>query len=86
MSAVAAPPQLRSKALAVLREGRLTVLHARHHGHQLSPHEVVARVKSSRGERVYAVDLLDGAWDCTCGNEAPCAHIAAAQLVAGTAP
>lgn len=72
---------LRTRALAVLREGRCQVLVAKWDGSSDTAEYVVFRVRSSReGGRPYAVDLLDGVWSCTCGTE-PCAHVAAAQLV-----
>lgn len=75
---------LRAKALAVLREGRLTVVLARSPAGSVRPQELVCAVRSSRhGGPTYAVDLAGGVWSCTCDREQPCAHIAAAQLVAG---
>lgn len=79
-------PELRKKALAVLREGRLTLLHAtcRKTAHDVD--EVIARVRSSRGGGpAYAVDFLDGAWTCTCSTASDCGHVAAAQMVTGHA-
>jgi hypothetical protein len=79
-------PDLRKKALAVLREGRLQLLHVtcRRTAHDVD--EVIARVRSSRdGGPAYAVDFLDGAWTCTCRDGGGCAHVAAAQLVTGDA-
>jgi hypothetical protein len=75
---------LRPKALAVLREGRLTMLRVecRNTAHEVD--EVIARVQSSReGGPAYAVDLSFGQWTCTCRRDEPCAHIAAVQLVTG---
>lgn len=72
---------LRTRALAILREGRCQVLISKWDGHSETPECVVFRVRSSReGGRPYAVDFLDGVWSCTCGTE-PCAHVAAVQLV-----
>lgn len=79
-------PELRRKALAVLREGRLTILHAtcRKTAHDVD--EVIARVRSSRqGGPNYAIDFLDGTWTCTCRAGSDCPHIAAAQIVTGHA-
>jgi hypothetical protein len=77
---------LRSKALSVLREGRLTVLRADCVKQSHVVDQVIARVRSSRqGGPAYAVDFLDGVWDCTCTRPAPCAHVAAVQLVTGHA-
>ncbi len=85
MTAPTADAGLRRKALSILREGRLQLLHVRSEQDRL-PHEVVARVLSSRpGGSVYVVDLLDGVWTCTCLSwQAPgCAHRLAAQIVTG---
>jgi len=78
---------MRAKALAVLREGRLTVLSAASDMTTLTATEAVVRVVGSRG--TYAVDLREGMWQCTCSANAGgsrCGHIAAAQLVLGVAP
>lgn len=74
---------IRSKALACLREGRVTVL-----GVKLDaawrPIRVAARVRSSRDGHPYRVQLSLGNWSCTCRagmrNE-PCPHVAAVALV-----
>jgi hypothetical protein len=79
-------PELRPKALAVVHEGRLAVLHAdcRKQAHVVD--EVIAKVASSRqGGPTYCVDYLDGIWTCTCRAEGDCPHIAAVQLVTGHA-
>lgn len=79
-------PDTRRKALAVLREARLTLLHVtcRRTAHEVD--EVIARVRSSReGGPNYCVDLLDGVWTCTCRAGGDCAHVAAAQIVTGHA-
>ena len=76
---------LRRKALAVIREGRLTVLMVSHVAYVVDG--VVARVESSRpGSGPYVVDWLDdGRWVCTCRATEVCPHIAAAQIVTGRA-
>jgi SWIM zinc finger len=81
-------PDLRAKALAALRDGRVTVVHARSHSDRLVPHELIVRVASSRPDgATYVVDLLDdGTWTCTCRDGIagePCAHVAAVQLITG---
>lgn len=81
-----APTPQRAKALAVLREGRLTVLRAecRKTAHEVD--EVIARVQSSRqGGPAYAVDLSFGQWTCTCrdGADGTCPHASAVKLVTG---
>lgn len=78
------PDARRRKALSILREGRLTVVLTRSDMSRLVPYEVVAQVRGHRG--MYAVDLLDGEWGCTCRDEQPCGHILAAQLVTTAAP
>lgn len=77
---------LRSKALTVLRSGRLTVIRTASTADNTVA-EFTAKVQSSReGGATYAVDLAFGRWSCTCGSHDICAHIAAAQLVTGHAP
>lgn len=77
---------IRPKALACLRQGRVAVILAERDGQRIQ-----AEVTSSRPERTqpYIVDLWsqDGRWSCTCrpGDAAQdsCVHIAAVQLVTG---
>lgn len=77
-----ADPQ-RAKALSVIREGRLTVLHAACHKTAHEVDEVIARVQSSRpGGAVYAIDFAAGLWSCTCG-DVECPHVIAVRLVTG---
>lgn len=82
---MAADP-MRAKALACLREGRVTVL-----GVKLDagwkPARVVARVRSSRDGHAYRVQLRVRDWSCTCRDglrNQPCAHAAAVALVTTT--
>lgn len=80
--------QLRPKALAVFRAGRLLVSTATADpaAGTLRPVRVVAAVRSSRpGGATYGVDYADGTWTCTCRELTGCAHIAAAQLATGYA-
>lgn len=74
---------MRAKALACLREGRVTVLGVRlDAGWQ--PVRVVARVRSSRDAHPYRVQLRAGQWTCNCRDglhNQPCAHTAAVALV-----
>ena len=83
---------LRRKALAIIREERLTVLGAAcrlgRSGEQDAVVDMLTvRVLSSRASiRPYVVDLLYGRWTCTCRATAVCPHIRAAQLVTGHAP
>lgn len=74
---------LRPRALACLREGRVTIL-----GVKLDaawrPVRVVARVRSSRDRFAYRVQLRVSRWECNCAagqkNE-PCAHTLAVSMV-----
>lgn len=67
--------------LATLREGRVTILHARTDPKRLDkPHEVIARVNGHRGN--FRVTLRNSAWRCTCG-DANCNHLVAVQQVTG---
>jgi len=79
---MAADP-MRSKALASLRERRVTV-----YGVKLDdrwrPVAVLARVLSSRDRHPYRVQFRDGSWSCDCRDGLrgdPCAHVAAVQMV-----
>jgi hypothetical protein len=79
---MAADP-MRSRALACLRSGRVTV-----YGVKLDdawkPIVVLARVRSSRDRHPYRVQFRDGDWSCDCReglHGEPCAHVAAVQLV-----
>ncbi len=75
---------VRTKALAAIRERRVTVVHAvcRKTAHDVD--EVIARVVSSQDNGpVYVVDLLDATWTCTCPDAGDCVHVAAVQLVTG---
>lgn len=76
---------IRRKALAVLREGRVTVLSARS-DEKLAVTSALVRVQGSRG--VYVVDFKNGEWTCTCDRGQAgvrCGHIVAGQLVTGHA-
>lgn len=85
--AVVTVPELRPKAMAALRDGRVNIVRARCRDTELAPFEVVALVRSSRDiEQKYAVDLFNGEWSCVGRFAAcpqPCAHVAAVQLVTG---
>lgn len=75
---------IRTKTLARLREGRVTVLTAATPPGADRPGYVEAHVTSSQpGARLcHRVVLEDGAWRCSC-RAAGCAHAAAVQLVTG---
>lgn len=73
---------LRSKALACLREGRVTVLAIQRDGDV--PDRVLARVRSSRDDYMYRVEFRAGAWTCGCRNglrDETCGHVEAVRLV-----
>jgi len=72
---------LRSRALSALRDGRVTILHARTRRTDRTPCELVAVVQGFTGKHV--VDYDKGAWTCNCDNPPPCAHVAAVALVTG---
>lgn len=74
-------PDIRAKALNYLRDGAVSVFHARSPRDGTPPHEVIARVEGHNGR--YVVDYLDGTWSCTCPEGTGCAHVAAVQLVTG---
>ncbi|MCU1677684.1 MAG: hypothetical protein JWM93_2442 [Frankiales bacterium] len=71
---------VRRRALACLREGRVTVDFVGAHGER-----VIARVKSSRHDGSYVVDSwpreTGKAWECTCRAGRGCPHIAAVRIV-----
>ena len=75
---------VRAKALAILREQRLTLLHVACRKLADVPDEAIGRVQSSReGGATYAIDMFDGAFTCTCKHGGDCAHALAVQLVVG---
>lgn len=79
---MAADP-MRSKALAILREARCTVLRVLVDD-AWRPVVVLARVRSSRGRQFYRVQLSREGWSCTCDagrHDDPCPHIIAVSLV-----
>ena len=79
---------LRRKALAILREERLTIIMVECHSDRNAVDTVIAQVKSSRSSGgLYRVDLLENKqWTCTCRADAVCPHIRAAQIVTGHTP
>lgn len=67
--------------LATLREGRVTILHARTDPKRLDkPHEVIARVKGHRGD--FRVTLRNSTWTCTC-KDVECNHVEPVRQVTG---
>ncbi len=79
-------PDLRRKALEVLRNGRVTVLRAEQlGGHPTRPMLVLARVEASPksvGLRYREVTLVNSKWSCSL-DDGPCKHVVAVQLVTG---
>jgi hypothetical protein len=78
--------EARKRALPYLRGGCVTVLTAETPSDQDRPSRAVVRVQGHYG--VHVVDLLStGRWSCApCQSAAPCAHVAAAQMVLGYVP
>lgn len=80
------PDEARTKALSVLRDGRLRLLSVKTepNGHLTF---VDAIVYGHRGEHVvtfhaYRVGEMGGAWRCSCPDrDGPCPHVFAAELV-----
>lgn len=77
---------LRSKALACLREGRVTV-----YGVGCDAKwrivSVVARVRSSQDRHPYLTRFSNGNWSCDCRDgqrDLPCPHVVAVALVTTT--
>ncbi|MFI6883421.1 hypothetical protein [Streptosporangium canum] len=73
-------PDVRSKALGYLRDGRVTLLTVNTAKHSLRPYAVGAMVQGFQGR--YWVRLNAQGWLCSCAL-AECAHAAAVQLVTG---
>lgn len=71
---------VRAKACAYLRGGAVTVLSA---ATQDGPRPWMVHARVVGHSSTYVVKLIDGAWSCTCGRPAECAHVAAVQLVTG---
>lgn len=80
------PDPLRSKALACLREGRVTVYDVTVDDKWRITH-VLARVLSSRDRHPYCVELADSGVTCDCRSGLrgeTCAHALAVALVTTT--
>lgn len=75
-------PDIRSKALGYLRDGRVVVLGALWERPALHPHTVSAIVQGTQG-RYWVRRSQERGWLCSCGMAEPCAHTAAVQLVTG---
>lgn len=80
---------MRSRALAILREGRCTVLASDWTSPMVTAVRVIAVVRSSRDRnRLYAVDYPSGGggWSCTCWagqRDESCPHVLAVRYVTG---
>jgi hypothetical protein len=81
---MSAADPVRAKALACLREARVTVMAVKLSA-EWRPVLVMARVKSSRDNvRPYRVRFSAGQWTCTCDSrvsDGACPHIHAVSLV-----
>lgn len=75
-------PDLRTKALGYLRDGKVTVLGALWDRPALHPHTVSAIVQGFQG-RYWVRRNPERGWLCSCGSTETCAHLAAVQLVTG---
>jgi hypothetical protein len=75
-------PDIRTKALGYLRDGKVTVLGAMYARKHLRPYAVSAIVQGFQGRYWVRLDQPER-WLCSCGQTAPCAHLAAVQLVTG---
>lgn len=71
---------LRSRALAAIREGRVVVRGAGTRDER-APYRAHGVVYGHTGR--HEVALADGVWSCSCPTDEPCAHIAAMALVCG---
>lgn len=74
--------ELRVKALAYLRGGNVTILHAQEA--EPVPMRVTATVQGHRA--MYWVDLIAEHWSCQCqrfASDLNCPHITAVQIVTG---
>ncbi len=71
---------VRTKALAYLRDERVRVVSAGTPEGHLRPYQVTAYVNGYTGR--HTVTFEAGAWSCTCG-AVGCAHAAAVQLITG---
>lgn len=73
-------PDLRTSALAYLRDQKVRVLEAITHGDELRPVVVRALVQGHNGR--YEITFANNVWSCTCGR-GECAHVAAVALITG---
>lgn len=71
---------IRAKALAYLREGRVRIAHASTAGTTTAAYDVLAYVTGHR--TTYIVRHAQGEWGCSC-RQAECAHVPPVQLVTG---
>lgn len=75
-------PDVRSKALGYLRDGKVRVLGANSSKPDLRPYRVSAIVKGFNGLYWVRLQQPGDSWLCSCGTTG-CAHLAAVQLVTG---
>lgn len=73
-------PDLRAKALAYLRDGKVRVSAAASAGVSRTPYDVLAYVDGHQS--TYLVRFTANTWGCSC-QRTDCAHAAAVQLVTG---
>lgn len=71
---------IRAKALAYLRDGKVRVSYATSAGMSRTPYNVLAYVDGHNDR--YLVRFTEDAWTCSC-QRVDCAHAAAVQLVTG---
>lgn len=75
-------PDLRSKALAYVREGRVVVTTAATLPDARRPALVVATVRGQQQAHTVTLSPHSG-WSCTCWRTEPCAHLAAVAISTG---
>lgn len=73
-------PDIRTKALAYLRDKKVRVSHASSAGVSRTPYDVLAYVDGHNS--TYLVRFTADEWSCSC-QRPECAHAAAVQLVTG---
>lgn len=73
---------IRTRALAAIREGRVRIRTATTRDGDPRPHFIVAVVYGHTGRHRVVYGPTMPLWNCSCG-QATCAHIAAVALVGG---
>lgn len=74
---------IRSRALTLIREGRVVIRHALTQEDRRSPYRVSAVVYGHTGHHRVSYGPTMPLWNCSCGRQPVCAHIAATALVTG---